>query len=339
MASIDMFATRSMTEAILQMKPAQSFFLDRFFTGPIKTHNTELIDVDLYKGKRRVAPYTRSGNKSTPLERIPFQTQPMRIPYIKLSRNLEAVLAAQRMPGEHVYSSRSQADRAREILAMDLFDLNDAVARAEELQAAQAIILGKVTIKGEEIDAQADYQRSAGNTYTAPVLWSAGGSDPGADMRAAGLKVQQSTGLTPDVAIFGQTALNAFLKNALVLNQIDTLHGDFGTVAANKIQYPGATYYGMFAGFQIWTYVEWYLDDVTNLEVPLVPDNKVVITATSARNWRHYGPIIDLGSLIPEKRFAKSWVIEDPSARMLSVHSAPLMVPHDIDATVNLQVV
>jgi hypothetical protein len=339
MPSLDLFATRAMTEAVLQMKPTQTFFLDRFFKAPPKTHASATIDVDIYKNKRKVAPYTRSGNKSVNLQRVPFATQPMSIPYIKLSRNLEAVLLALRMPGEHIYSSRSQADRAREILAQDLNDLNDAITRAEELQAAQAIVLGKATMKGEEVNAEADYQRSAGNTYTVGTLWGAGGSDPGADLRAANLKIQQSTGMTADVVLMGQTALNAFLKNALVLQQLDTLHGDFGSVAANQIQYPGATYYGMFNGFQIWTYVEWYLDDATDTEIPLIPDDKVIITSTAARNIRHYGPIVDLGSLIPERRFAKSWEIPDPSARMLALHSAPLMVPHDIDATVNIKVV
>ena len=75
----DMFGTREMTEAIVQLKPIGTFFLDTFFKRT-QTHDTEAIDIDIYKGKRKVAPYTRSSSKSKPLARTGFTTGSFKIP-------------------------------------------------------------------------------------------------------------------------------------------------------------------------------------------------------------------------------------------------------------------
>ena len=335
---VDMFKPRTLTEAILKIRPTNTFFLDRFF-GRTLTHNTLAIDVDVWKGKRKVAPYSRVGSKSTPLERQAFTTTPMNIPYIKLSRSLEPVQCLLRTPGEAIYSSRTPADRAREQLAMDLEDLNNAIKRAEELQAAQALVNGVAIIKGEEIDAEADYGRSGSHAYTVSTLWTAAGSDPGADLDAAALRISKDSGLTANVAVMGASALAAFLKHDLVRDQLDTANGFYGSINADKPAFNGATYYGRFRGLEIWGYNEWYLDDADNTEKPLVPVDKVLVASTQARNWRHYGPIMHMGSLIAEQRFVYSWKQEDPSCMMMAVHAAPLMVPHDVDATCLLDVV
>ena len=54
--AIDIFEVRSMLRQIEQMKAAQSFLRDMFFPE-VNVSTTPKVDIDIVKGKRRVAPY------------------------------------------------------------------------------------------------------------------------------------------------------------------------------------------------------------------------------------------------------------------------------------------
>lgn len=333
--SYDMFGTREMTEAIEQLKPVGNFFRSTFFTRPAEEHNSETIDIDLYKGQRKVAPYTRSSAKSTPLARTKFKTGGFTIPYIKLSRSLEAAQTLLRMPGENIYNNRTPAARAQEQIVKDLADMEESIQRAEELQAAQAIIYGKVTIKGEEVDAEIDLQRDAALTFAAAVLWSAGGVDIHAQLRSWARLVFAKSGFTPDIMIASPEALDAFFGDPGVQLLLDNRRLNPGSIdtSPSTAPFPGARAYGNFAGFDIWEYHELYLDEADNTEKTLVPANKIVLASRGMRCKPHYGPIRDFGALIPMRRFAKSIEIQDPSEKTAIVQTAPAFINHDPDAT------
>jgi hypothetical protein len=337
----DMFTPRSMTQAILQLKPVGNFFRSTFFNRTPETHNTDVVDLDIYKGQRKVAAYTRSTSKSKPLARTQFKTGGFSMPYIKLSRSLAAVDTLLRTPGENIYSDRTPLQRAEEQLAKDLFEIEEAIQRAEELQAAQAIVNAKVTIVGEEVTAEIDLQRDAALDIVAATLWSAGGVDIHAQLRGYARLVFQKSGFTPTTMIAGPAALDAFFKDPGVRELLDNRRiaaGNFDT-SVSTAPFPGARRYGDFAGFDVWEYHELYLDDADNTEKLLVPTDSIVLCSKAMRCVPHYGVIKDFGSLIPEKRFAKSIEEQDPSQRTAIVQTAPAMINHDPDATMKIKVV
>jgi hypothetical protein len=336
----DMFGTREMTEAIEQLKPVGNFFRATFFGRPPEEHNSETVDIDLYKGQRKVAAYTRSSAKSTPLARTKFKTGGFTIPYIKLSRSLEAAQTLLRMPGENIYNNRTPAQRAQEQIVKDLAEIEEAIQRAEELQAAQAIINGKVTIKGEEIDAEIDLQRDAALTFVSATLWDAAGVDIHALLRSWARLVFQKSGFTPDIAIMSPEALDAFFADPGVQNLLDNRRISAGNVDTSQstAPFPGARRYGEFAGFEIWEYHELYLDEADNTEKTLVPAKNVVLASRNMRCKPHYGPIKDFGALVPMRRFAKSIEEQDPSMKVAIVQTAPAFINHDPDATALVQV-
>jgi hypothetical protein len=336
----DMFAAREMTEAILQLKPVGNFFRSVFFTRPVEEHNTDVIDVDLYKGQRKVAAYTRSSSKSKPLARTQFKTGGFSIPYIKVSRSLEAAQTLLRSAGENIYSNRTPEQRAQEQIAKDLFEMEEAIQRAEELQAAQAIINGLVVIKGEEVDAQIDLQRDAALTFNATTFWDQAGVDIHAQMMAVARLVFQKSGFTPNVAIFSPEAMDVFFKDAGVRALLDNRRIVAGAMDSSVATdpFPGARRYGTFAGYEIWEYHELYLDDADQTEKTLVPAKKVVFASRNMRCVPHYGVIKDFGALIPMRRFAKSIEEQDPSTKTAIVQTAPAFINHDPDATAVMQV-
>ena len=340
----DMFGTREMTAAVLQLKPVGNFFRSRFFNRPAQMHNNDIVDIDIYKGQRKVAPYTKVTSKSKPLARTQFKTGAFTIPYIKVSRSLEAAQTLLRSVGENIYEQRTPAARAAEQLAKDLQELEESIQRAEELQAAQAICNAKIIIKGEEVDAEIDLLRDPLLTFTVAGadLWTAGTADIHAQLRAYAKLVFSKSGFTPDTILMGTAAMNSFFANAGVRSLLDNRR----MVASSGIDsgpttspYPAARTYGDFAGYDLWEYNEMYLDDADNTEKEFVPSDSIILCSRAMRCVPHYGPIKDFGALIPLRRFTKSIEEQDPSVKTAIIQTAPAYINHDPDATAKIKVV
>jgi len=334
----DIFGRRELSRVINQMKPPGNFFRSRFYSGSVETHDTAAIDIDVYKGTRKVAPYTRATNKSTPLARTPFQTGSFKIPYIKLNRTLAAAeVFLNRGIGEHIYSDKTPQQLAAEQVAKDLFDIEEAIARAEELQAAQSIVNAKVIIKGFDVDAEITLGRDAALAFTASTLWS-GAADIHAQLRQWSALVYAKSGYAPNVLMGGAAALDAFFANSGVRSILDNRRMAAGVINTDQ-QYAAARNYGSFAGLEIWEYYDLYLDDADNTEKLLIPTDSIVLASTGMQTTAHYGAIQDFGAMIPLRRFAKTIVEEDPSSRVLIVQSAPAYINHTPDATALIKVV
>lgn len=339
----DMFGTREMTQATLELKVPGNFFRSTFFNRAPEEHQHETVDLDLFKGQRRIAPYTRSTSKSKPLARSNFKTGGFTIPYIKLSRSLEAAQTLLRQIGENIYSPKTPAQRAQDQIVKDLFEIEEAIVRAEELQAAQAIVNAKVIIKGEEVDAEIDLQRDAALSFTvaAADLWTAATADIHKQLREYARLVYSKSGFTPNMLIAGSAALDAFFANTDVQSLLDNRRlgvGSIGTQPSTQ-PFPGARFYGDFAGYEIWEYYELYLDEADNLEKLLVPTDRIILASTGMKCIPHYGPIKDFGALQPLRRFAKSIEEQDPSVKTAIVQTAPAFINHNPDATASIKVV
>lgn len=339
----DMFGAREMTRVVNRFKPVPSFFRRTFFNQGIEEHNTLIVDIDIFKGQAKVAPYTKVTSKSKPVSRTEFKTGAFTIPYIKISRSLAAVDTLLRSPGENIYSDRTPAQRAAEQMAKDLFELEEMIQRAEELQAAQAICNGVITIKGEEVDAEIDLGRDPDLefTLTGGDLWTDPTADIHAQLREYARLVFSKSGFTPNVLLAGPLALDAFFANEGVQALLDNRRMVVGNIntAPSTTPFPGARSYGEIAGFDIWESHEFYLDDEDNLEKPFVPEDSIILASRGMRCVPHYGPIMDFGALVPMKRFAKSILEQDPSVRTGILQSAPAFINHDPDATAKIKVV
>lgn len=337
----DMFEPRELTRVVRTMFPSEGFFKRKFFSSSIERHNTELIDFDVVKGSRRVAVYTRASAKSTPLAREKFTTGGFRIPYIKHNRSLEAVQKLLRQPGETIYDVMTPAQRAARQLAKDLKDLNEAIDRAEEVQAAQAIIDAKVIIKGNEIDAEIDFQRDAALSGDASRPWDAADPRIWDFFREVTALVWEKSGKMVSNAIFGKNALSAMVADGEVLELLDNQGVTIGNLnigAPVVAPFPGARKFGEYGGIAFWEMYDGYDDPVTNTFTKFVPDDYVVFFCDGMETTAHYGPILDFGALIPLERFAKTYDENDPSVRTLLLQAAPAMINHTPNATAKFKV-
>jgi len=341
--SISLYDHRNMLRQIEQMKPAQSFLRDLFFSNDTVNHDTDTVDIDVIKGKRRIAPYVSPLLPGTKVERVGYTTNTIKLPYVKPKMELNAKHLLKREPGTTVYSDNmTPAGRAAYQLGKDLRELNDLIDRREEYQAAEALNAGTVTVSGEGQGFVVDFLMANGHkiTLTGANLWNDSDSDPLKNLRTWRRLIIQDSGINPDVVVMAANVVDVFLEHSKIQATLDNRRIDRGFINPQALP-NGVTYLGYVPeiGCDFYAYDEWYIDPADDTEKAMVPDNKVWMGSTRAQNTRHYGLIqdLELGDFAVS-RFPKSWVVEDPSVRWLMLQSAPLMGLHHSDAFVSAKV-
>ncbi len=333
------FTPRTLIGALNQIKPKSTFLRDTFFPK-IKTHDTRAVEIDIIKGRRRLAPFVSPRAQGTPVDRVAAEARTISMPYIKLKIPTEAgQLLDARQPGKTVYEG-TPADRGKALLAQDLVTLRDMVIRREEAMAAQALVDGRVTITGEGVDAVVDYLRPAShnvvNTGTANA-WDAANVDILAQLRGFARLVARTAGVPANVCVMGPAASDAFIAwlsaHSLGLSQAPV---ETGQIRLDQIG-TGATYLGRIHGIDFYEYNEW-AEDATGADQPLFAPNRVVFGSRQTDGIRHYGAIEDLKAGVnwAVPYFVKSWEEEDPSVRWLMIQSAPLPALHRVESIVSI---
>ena len=346
--TISIFETRVMLRAMEEMKLASTFLRDTFFKNTTKSES-EYVDIDIYKGKRKISVYVSPYSQGKVRTRDGYETKTYKPPYIKEKRTTTAADLLKRSIGENIYSSTPPSQKASEQLAKDLLEMDTCITRAEELQAAQALFQGKVILQKQKDDGsfmneEINYSPSDTHkiTLTGNDLWSdRNNSDPLVKLRSLRRMLIQDSGVNPDILIMSSDVIDAFLTHPVIKGTggLSPIKVQLGQISPQLLP-NGVTYWGFLQDIacDIYSYDEWYLDPVDNTEKAMVPAKKIFMGSTKARMDKLYGCIKDLSALYPVDRFPKSWEEEDPSARFLLMQSAPLLVPTQIDSFLTAQV-
>lgn len=352
--SIDIFDTRTMLDAIEQMKRPTNFLRDTFFPAATPVE-TETVDIDIVKGKRRMAPFCSPLSEGKLVENLGFSTSTIKPGYIKPFKITTAADLLKRTPGQTLYAGGQTIEQRAAIkLGADLADLMDMIDRREEWMAAQALDTGVITmiIKGESADktVAVDFLMSATHkvTLAGTDLWNDPESDPIGDLQDWASKIRQDSGINPTKVVMGSAAASAFINNPNITGPkgiLDNRRVEMGQINPQMLP-NGVAYIGHISApmldVDLYTYEEWYLDETTGLEVAMVPTNKVWMGSPQTANRTLYAVIQDMEAIeegsAAVKRFPKSWVPKNPSARHLMVQSAPLVALLQPDAFVSASV-
>ena len=328
---MDLFDTRTMLDAVEQMKPARRFLMDTFFGGAnARTFPTKTVDIDVVKGKRKMAPFVHPRLPGSLVSREGMRMDTYTPPYIQPKIETEADLILKRSAGETPYSSKPAVQRAAEQLGKDLADLDDQIVRREEWMCAQALTTGRIRVLGEGVDDTIDFLMEASHKITLSTgKWNAAGSDPIGNLRQwkRGV-IAKDSGRTANVAVLSGEAVDAFQANELVMKMLNTRRVDLGLIKPEELP-DGVTYLGYLndPGVDLYSYDEWYLDESGD-EQPMIPAGGLILGSTNTRNAMLYAAIQDLAAiesgLVEARRFPKSWVTDEPSVRWLKMQCAPL---------------
>jgi hypothetical protein len=347
---ISLYDLRSMLKVVETLPPVRTFVKDTFFKkGEVSL--TDAVDIDIIKGKRKLAPFVSPLRQGKLVERDGYTTRTFKPAYVKPKMITTVDDILKRLAGEQIYTNdvySKMRDLASARLAKDLQQLNTMITRREEWMACKAITEGSVPVVGDGVNDSISYLFDSSQlpVFSGTARWNQSTTcTPIADLkRLKRERVQKS--FAPNICIMGTGAIDNFLKADEVIGNSTGGKNLFNMTKVNigqidiKILPEGVTYYGRLeeVGLDLYSYEEWVVNPLTDALEPLIPENAVILGSTQALATFNYGAIKDLSCLNPYERFPKSWEEEDPSVRYLMLQSAPLPILNEADAWVSARV-
>jgi hypothetical protein len=254
------------------------------------------------------------------------------------------------MLGENVYSTRTPEQRAQELLARDLIELDDMITRREEWMCREVLLNGKVTIKGwvdkvggtDFVEDEIDFGFTNKETLAGADAWSESTSDKYGDLERIRRTIIQNSGINPNVVIMAGNVVDLLINDSKIQQLLDIRNLTIGTIQP-RIQMDGATYIGTLVslGLELYSYDEWFVDDDGN-EYAMVPDDYLIMART-AMGQRLYGAITQIEAddefhTYEAIRVPKVWVDRNNDQKMIRLASRPLPKPDDVDSWYVLKV-
>ena len=324
---------QSLTATVNETKSPNTFLKELLF-GAHQTFPTESIEIGLLTGDRTIAPFVQRDGEAISVAGLGETFQTVGFPNISIKRPMTASeLLFNRRPGSVVFPSGKQQLSAIEAhIARDMKRMADLVSNAEEWLCAQAIRGAISYSAADEHHFLVTYPKPGGHTLNTVATWAtASTATPSIDFTAAKRLIANKHDLPTTHALMSQEAATNFVKIAEVKTNLDNrrmLAGDIDL--RRQFELSGAMFLGNYMGVDCWEYSRSV--NVTGSSEDLLRAGYVeFVSATpQAENWLYYGAIADLEALEGRKfqgeRFSKSWLVKDPSQRIVVVKSRPLPV-------------
>lgn len=327
--AFEIYETHELMGVIENFPPVPSFWLDRFF-GRSFFSNTEWIDFEQVTKGRRLAPFVAPNVQGQPMLQRAESIKRFKPAYVKPKDPVDPARLLRRRPGEALGSgSLTLQEREDAIVADILGDHDEMIRRRWEWMACQAVVVGMVTIEGENYPTRTvGFGRHTDNTVvlSGTAKWDQSAGDALANLKTWNTQIRKS-GTSGRNLIMGRNASDAFFEDTKVKEMLETRRGSTAALEAYNVDGSPVTYHGNLpGGVALWTYNDVYEDnDGTEIDF-LDPDD--VVLAGDVDGVRCFGAIMDRkASWASQAMFSKMWEQEDPSGLFLMTQSAPLMVP------------
>jgi hypothetical protein len=336
------YEVRTLLEPFLEGPIVHTFLRDTFF-GAREYPPTSLVEFDFRRGRRKMAPFVAPLVGGKVMERQGYETRFFRAPRIAPVRALRTPDLEPRLPGESIYSGRTQADRAAELIAEDAIFCDESISRREEWMCRSVLVNGGITVTAENNYTMAINYLEYGTPGTvtsnhdipSPQWNDLAGSDPLMDLEKSRLNCIKVSGISPNVALFGDGAKKAFIQNANVQKYLWNRRFELGTVAP-VIEDDAVVRFGLATGLELYSYSEYFEDDTGTL-FPMLPDGVVLLLSTNVQNKIVYGAFTQLEQI--ESKLFRTYQTSrvplvygdlDGGALYYRLTSCPLPMPADI---------
>lgn len=330
---LELFETRTMVDAVRQIKTPDTWLLSNFFTRE-KIFDTKKVDVDIYKARRRIARFDNPNAAGTVVTATGFKTITMEPAYMKPKIPTTADQLLNRGVGENLYDGKTAEQRAGEKLGEDFAELDAMIVRRLEHMAWRAVQDGNCVISGDGVSRTEDFDFDANHTEALLTVdqWDETTADPIADLLRWRKTVLRDYGYAATDVVFGESAASAFLNHPTVQDWFNKWNFVPGQIRPDARQ--NIISYGFIPalGMSLHQVTEFFIDPADGSEKEMVDANRVLLLTRGMRATQYYGAIMHMNALVGMKRFPHSYLTDDPSMRWVQLHSAPLMVPNEADA-------
>lgn len=334
----DLFDTREMLPMLEEAKPANTFLKSLFFSNDVP-FDTEHVDIDIWAGKRRLAPIVAPRFGSKTVERTGYSSKTYKPPQVAPDMITTAEDLLKRMPGETIYGTMSPDERAAAQLTKDMMEMESMITRREEEMCSQALFTGEINVVGEGVNDTIQYwsqlaaQDQPITTLTGAALWDADTATIDKNIRDWRRLTVKNSGVGATDAVLGTDAADALLANTNLRKLMDTRRIDMGLIQPELLP-DGVTYLGQIrgTGVDLWSYDEWYFDEAAESEKSMVPADSVLLGSRNARTSMLYGCVVDpVQGSFAAPRVPVSYTQRKPvEGRVLAVKSRPLPAIHQI---------
>ena len=215
-----------------EIVPKVSFFKDRYFpTGAGDIFKANEVLTEYRSGDRKLAAFVDQKAGDIPIGRRSYEVHSYKPAYIAPSRLLTLDELTKRGFGEALYPGMDEAQRAARLLADDMNDMENRIARREEWMAAETMI-GNGCVMQEYIDGATKgdslvvkfYDGTSDHTYTASKKWNENGGDFWGDVKAM-CRMLSARGLPAKDLILGTDVADYILTDERTRQLLDKNSG------------------------------------------------------------------------------------------------------------------
>ncbi len=347
----------------LEVASTSPMFLSRFFQTPERNyHNSEKVSVDILREDEEIAIPVQDltvgarhneANKYTNKEFTPM--------VLDESGAIIAWEQLKRQPGQTPFEDPGFARSAGEQGRALLNKLGRKGRRTVELACSQVLQTGAISLTDSTgaVVYSCNYSPKAAHMATVSTAWATDGSTgaPLADLSALARTVRRNGKRKPDRLLFGASAIQRFLANAKVQDQLDKTKLNLGALNPANTSEDG-TYVGRCwidnYEYELWAYDGFYKHPQTGVMTPYIGDDNVIMMSSKARLDLTFGGIPNFGppnatpysflngrmsdSASQVDLHVVSYLTLNGKQLMVEVGSRPLPIPTEIDSFARLDV-
>lgn len=342
--AIDFTKTTTLLGVVEQNYPPNTVLVDTFF--PLEdTFTTDSVQIEYRKGSRMLAPYIVPGGHGVNMARtgstLREYTPPMTAP--KRPTTVEQIM--QRGFGETIYSPKTPAQRAAELMARDLIELTDMNIRRQEYMAAQLLTTGQCVCEGYADDGTTELVDTfILDGFTNKVTksdtetWDNAGAkilDHIADMSET---ITDNANMVPTVAFMARNVAKYMLNNKQIMDYLAIPSRDNLRLMnfAPQIVNPAVTRFGYIEALNLDLYV--YSGGYTDKDGTLqrfIPDDYFIM-GIKGKGRRLYGAITQLEDDHQWHSYAGKYIPRvytdiQNDIKELRVASRCIMIPESVD--------
>lgn len=331
---VNYYDRRSLIAVEDELKKPLTFLSSKFFPN-IKEFATEAVDVDIYKGKRRAAAYSKRNEPGATYTKVGFETNPFTPPYLSPVVSIFPSDLRKRVPGESLFVNGQLDLRAQDYIGSQIDEVDQNVIQAAiEVQCMQALF--DKSVKCYDKDGNLiktityDYDSSIHYSVSAARRWSAADVVILDEGKVARRLSQKLSGFRTDIALVGSDAEAYFSSNDLLQKSLSKDWSSRGKLAYD-LSDNGGVWLGYAEGIDYWSFDEYYIDPADSTEKLVVPSKKVLYGSSKAIGSICYGAL-ELTDQIMGARAIKTWAENNPEVSNFQIHSSPLAVLHHPNA-------
>lgn len=334
--------TFTLMQAMDRMKQPSSFLVDTFFPIVPATAVTSKIAVEYRKGARKLAPFIVPGSNGVNTARTGSKIDVYEPPMMGPRRVLSVEDIMNRGFGENIYSTKTPEQRADEILARDLVDLQAMVVNRKNKMAADILTTGECQIEGYAADGKVaktdtikfdDWTQKLEPT----VKWNQANADIYGDIATMSNSIQENAGIVPDVAICGKNIMEYILANDAIMKYLAIPNVNNLSMMSfqPRLRAPQIMYIGtiMSLNLELYTYMETYVDEDGKVQ-SFIGDDDVIIGISGRGKQLHGAVTLVEGSTF--KTYVGNYVPayrsnENDNTVSLAMYSRCVLAPETVD--------